>query len=116
MNWTAARFRAENAGKDLRDRLRGRCCRAPLYMVEGGYHFWRCGLRRRHAGPCRSGNYLWGPGGSIFAPTEGRWVDVGSRKATETYRQRRWRRRWHAMADAKRSVPGEAKAVDAGDY
>ncbi len=52
------RFRAENAAKDMLDRLRGRCCAAPRYMVDGGYHFWRCGLRRGHDGPHRSVNYL----------------------------------------------------------
>lgn len=115
MNLVVFKHRAENVAKDLFDRLRGRCCRAPLYMVEGGYHFWRCGLRRRHSGPCRSGNYLWGPGGSIFAPTEP-WVDVGKRKSIETLRQRHWRRRCHAFAEMKRTFPDETKAADMGDY
>jgi hypothetical protein len=61
--WVGLKFRAENALRDLGDRLRGRCCRAPNYMVDGGYHFWRCGLKRGHDGPHRSVNYLWGPGG-----------------------------------------------------
>lgn len=115
MNIVVFKHRTENAAKDLLDRLRGRCCRAPLFMVEGGYHFWRCGLKRGHGGPCRSGNYLWGPGGSIFAPTEAHWV-MGDRKPTETFSQRRWRRRWEAFADMKRSFPDEAKATDVGDY
>jgi hypothetical protein len=108
------RFRAHNALLDLGDRLRGRCCRAPLFMVDGGYHFWRCMLRRGHDGPCRSGNYLWGPGGSVYAPIDkwprGRW----DRKPVQTRRQAESCRRWHDLSEAKRA--GEAKATDGGDW
>lgn len=107
------RFRAHNALLDLLDRLRGRCCRAPLYMVDGGYHFWRCMLRRGHKGPCRSGNYLWGPGGSVYAPID-KWLRGSrERKPVRTRRQAESRRRWQALADAKRV--GEFKKVDCGD-
>jgi hypothetical protein len=115
--WFGLRFRVANAARDLVDRLRGRCCAAPRYMVDGGYHFWRCGLRRRHAGPHRSGHYLWGPGGSVYDPSK--WADLGKRHPAETRRQRRSRRDWHALADAKREIAdaqGAFKEVDRGDY
>lgn len=97
------KFRATNALRDLADRLAGRCCAAPRYMADGGYHFWRCGLRRGHPGPHRSRNYLWGPGGSAYDPAGGitRGVD---RKPVETRRQRRERLRWQQMDDAKRRL------------
>ena len=104
--WIRLRHRAENAAKDLLDRLRGRCCRAPLYLVEGGYHFWRCGLRRWHDGPCRSVNYLWGPGGSVYAPIDNPPGGC-DRRPCETRRQRRWRRRWQALSDAKRAAEAD---------
>jgi hypothetical protein len=97
------RFRLHNAALDLWDRLRGRCANAPLSMAEGGYHFWRCGLCRRHVGPCRSGYYFWGPGGSIYDP-EGPWVAGVHRRPVHTRRQRRFMDRWHALADAKRAA------------
>lgn len=111
--WVGWKFRVANAARDLLDRLRGRCNRAPLYMVDGGYHFWRCGLKRGHGGPHRSVNYLWGPGGSVYAPVD-KPPPGCDRKPTETRRQRRSRREWQALADAKRE--GEFKATDQGDY
>lgn len=118
---------------DLLARLRGRCNRAPLFMVDGGYHFWRCGLRRRHDGPCRTGNYWWGPGGSIYDPDTPHAPSVLKRAAgRETRRQRESRRRWRDLDDLKRAhedrqaeraveaaeaITAEPfKPVDGGDY
>lgn len=101
--WVRFRFRAENALRDLGDRLRGLCCAAPNYMVDGGYHFWRCGLRRGHDGPHRSVNYLWGPGGSVYAPIDDPPPGC-DRNPVETRRQRKSRKAWHALSDAKRSA------------
>lgn len=100
------RFRAANLALDTLDRCRGRCCRAPLFMVEGGYHFWRCGLRRWHKGPCRSGYYFWGPGGSVYDP-DGPWAGGVERRPVYTRRQARERRRWEALNDAKRRIERE---------
>lgn len=96
----AARYRIENALHDLLDRLRGRCCAAPRYMIDGGYHFWRCGLRRGHDGPHRSLNYLWGPGGSLYSPIPNPPPGC-DRNPVETRRQRRSRLEWLAMAEAR---------------
>lgn len=98
-----ARSRVANFALDTLDRLRGRCCRAPL-ATEGGYHFWRCGLRRGHKSPCRSGYYFWGPGGSVYDPS-GDWAPGANRRAgVMTIRQARERRRWEALNAAKREI------------
>lgn len=98
--WTV-RFWLENAVRDLGARLAGHCNRAPL-CTEGGYHFWRCELQRGHEGPHRSGNYLWGPGGSLYAPVQGARA-AADRKPVMTRRQRRYREEWEAMCHAKRA-------------
>lgn len=95
---------AGNLRRDVLARLRGRCNRAPAYMTEGGYHFWRCGLQRGHDGPCRFGNYLWGPGGSVYAPVNFREVGlrIAERYPVQTFRQKRQRRRYEELSDARR--------------
>lgn len=94
-----------NLLRDVRARLSGRCNRAPAYMTEGGYYFWRCGLARGHDGPCRTGNYLWGPGGSVYAPVNFReaGVRVDDRNPVLTFRQKRHRRRWDELSDCRRA-------------
>jgi hypothetical protein len=110
------RFRSQNAVRDLFDRvIRLRCCRAPLARAEGGYHFWRCGLRLRHRGPCQSGHYFWGPGGSVHDPRS-RFVGGCDRKPVETRRQRRWRERYMALIDMQRermTIDNQIKAAEA---
>lgn len=95
---------AVNLRRDALARLRGRCNRAPAYMTEGGYHFWRCGLPRGHDGPCRFGNYLWGSGGSVYAPVNFREVGlrIAERYPVQTFRQKRQRRRYEELSDVRR--------------
>jgi len=71
-------------------------------MVDGGYHFWRCGLKRGHAGQHRSLNYTWGLGeGSIYDPEHG-IRDRLDRKPIRTRRQRREFEAWHRKREVAR--------------
>jgi len=57
------RLRITNAIRDARDKARGVCCAAPSgALSDGGYHFWRCALKRGHDGPHRTGVYIWSEG------------------------------------------------------
>jgi hypothetical protein len=105
------RFRLTNVILDTFDRLRGRCANAPAFPLDGGYHFWRCGLRRGHDGACRSGCYFWGPGGSIYDPS-GPFAGGCDRKPALTRRQRKLRDQFHAFADTKRRL--EQAAASSG--
>ena len=108
---------AINLGRDARARLRGRCNRAPAYMTEGGYHFWRCGLPGGHDGPCRPGNYLWGPGGSVHSPVNFREVGlrVADRYPVQTFRQKRYRRRFNELSDVRRAWESAVSAGSDGE-
>jgi len=89
-----SRARLRNRLHDLWDRwVRGYCCAAPRGNHEdGGYHFWRCNLRRGHDGAHRSLNYLWGlpDGGSVYSPVESPSPRL-DRRPVMTHRQRRER-------------------------
>lgn len=97
------RFRVGNAWRDLIDRwLRGKCCAAPRYQKDGGYHFWRCGLKRGHKGQHRSLNYLWGHGeGSVYDPDHGISERL-DRHPIRTRKQRREFEAWYRAREAKR--------------
>src|SRR4051812_15791298 len=93
-----AKHRSLNALRDFWDRwARGLCCAAPRFIVDGGYYFWRCSLRRGHKGPHRSVNYLWGDaiGGSAYSPVDAP-TPMLDRYPSRTRRQRREWDAWHA--------------------
>lgn len=54
------------AWEDVAAWARGYCNHCPRQV--GGYAFWRCGLRRGHALPHRSRNYVWDADGVRYAP------------------------------------------------
>ena len=116
-----AKHRLLNVLRDFWDRrARGYCCAAPSGVPGSpGYHFWRCNLRRGHAGAHRSVNYLWHDPLAeklpvdlelycIYSPRDrpGKRLD---RYPALTRRQQRQRDAWHASRDCQRranALPG----------
>jgi hypothetical protein len=103
--WEPWTWRWSNALRDLWAKLRGRCCAAPM-PGDGGYVYWRCGLRRGHAGRHRRGRYSWGELG-IMTAGQCDEAEILRRHPTESCRQRRAR-----LANEQR-VAGVRSAIKA---
>lgn len=96
-----AKTRTANRWHDLLATLHGYCNHRPIKSGTpgdgGGYHHWRCALRRSHDGDHRFVNYTWDADGRTdFAPLDHPPSQPWDRYATLTRRQQRERKRWDA--------------------
>lgn len=97
---------------DVRDRqLRRICAAAPDGLpTSPGYHFWRCGLARGHAGWHRTGNYDWLDaegemrGGSVYSPEKSFTHSPHRPAGVRSKRQRQLRELWDAEQDKLRAI------------
>lgn len=112
-----AKFGLLNALRDKWDRYaRGYCCAAPSGVPgASGWYFWRCNLRRGHAGAHRSLDYMWHDPLAEKLPIDHEPYWIYSPRAQvvrhrldryphPTRRQRRQREAWDAMRDEERRV------------
>jgi hypothetical protein len=96
------RSRVSNVYRDLRDRwARGLCVEACPRGV--GYHFWRCGLERGHAGDHRTGNYWWNADGTRHDP-DAPYARAPWRHPIRTRAQQRDVAAWEAGIDRGRAA------------
>jgi hypothetical protein len=108
--WEPWTWRWSNALRDLWARLRGRCCAAPM-PGDGGYVYWRCGLRRGHAGRHESGRgESWGEG--AWRPGDGGTAVLLKRHPTENGRQRRARlANEQRVADVRSAIKAASRDI-----
>lgn len=99
--------RAQDRWHDLRAHLAGYCNDRPVKIgipgESGGYHHWRCSLRRGHDGKHRYNNSVWDDiGRGEHQPVDSPPSQPWGRAGTPTIRQTRNAHRWHAEQAAAR--------------